>query len=180
MSSGPLRIATKELMIKRIMSDLTELNTEKLRQEAHAAFQTAVEANLPAEVKKLMANEKTAGYLRRSTYWVDGLGTGSTYGHKVNMDQDDWVALAGAEAWNALLAAGAAVMAARKKFNETKRDLEVSFGTVNTYKQFRERFPELAKYLPGPASVTTPNLPATTQLIDKLKELGLTLEKASA
>lgn len=44
--------------------------------------------------------------------------------------------------------------------------------------QFRERYPELAKYAPAPEAVV--NLPATTDLVDCLKAVGVQLESAAA
>lgn len=57
------------------------------------------------------------------------------------------------------------------------RDLEIQLTTVSTDKQFRERFPELANYLPE-ASSPVANLPATTAFIDTLRAAGLQLEAA--
>lgn len=66
------------------------------------------------------------------------------------------------------------------KARETlRRDLSRHLYSVSTDKEFRERFPDLAKYCPEgltPKPVIA-NLPATTALIDSLKAAGLPMQK---
>ena len=57
---------------------------------------------------------------------------------------------------------------------EMKCKLEANFSSVTTVKKFIERFPDLVKYLPKETEVVQ-NLPATTNLTDELKKMGLVL-----
>lgn len=74
--------------------------------------------------------------------------------------------------------AGLAILAKDKRDQEESRaeinrTLQNNLASVHTHEAFSERWPELVKYLPDGSEVKAANLPATTDLIDKLKAAGL-------
>lgn len=130
-----------------------------------SVFNQAV-ADLPSDVRKIWDNEKTRGYVR-----LIHAGHDSVYGWVPGYDEKN--PLVG----NCLENLKKDIVSLKQEQKERsmmRRELEISFASIRTVKQFTERFPELVKYLPEEKKPID-NLPATTHMIDKLKEMGLKL-----
>lgn len=158
----------KERLVNRIMADIPfDDDGSKIRQRA---LDIAV-SRLPEKVKAIWDDRNLIGYVCMHSIYFNG------YGHIAVPMDDNW-----GWAERELRALGEEGLAEMEQLvtvhRNSKQDraavksrLEAEIGTVRTDKQFRERFPGLAKYLPEVEVVK--NLPANTGLIDFLKAAGL-------
>lgn len=159
----------RDSLVRRILADIPEV--DYAAQMKSRAVEICI-GLMPAPVRRIWENAELRGYLK----------SGST-NHCCMMlptpgfgNYDDQVRSA--------FKVDDKLNAAHKLHDEQKlaRDglrqgLKANIYSCSTDTQFRERFPELAKYLPA-ASAAISNLPATTALIDSLRSAGLALEAA--
>jgi hypothetical protein len=130
-------------------------------------------AKLPPTVKRMAEDHTLAGYLKTGLIYIDGIGSFHIFGdrfatHDPYYEQDSVV--------EGLVNDHKAAKAARAKADDAlRRDLEL----CTTDAIFRERFPELAKYLPVTPKEIANTLPATTATLDALKAAGWPVEKAA-
>jgi hypothetical protein len=158
----------KERLVNRIMADIPHVEDgSKIRQRALEI----ASSRLPQKVKVVWDDPKLIGYVcMHGTYL-------NSYGQISAPMDDNWP-------WNERerraygdegLAELEQLVHAYKKEKSEREDiksrLEIEISPVRTHKQFRERFPDLVKYLPEVEEVK--NLPATTDLMNVLKAAGL-------
>lgn len=160
----------KNRMIRSIMADIPKPDIENLAKDE---FVAAVEARLPDPIKKALADPKASEFIGQQRVSTRcGKIYFNCYGpNRYLYSLDEWVEYAGAEAVEKLRERCAEVRARDEARDTIRAELGANFSSVRTFKQFEERFPDLAKYLPR-LNVTT-NLPATNDLIEKLKAAGL-------
>lgn len=160
----------KDRMIRSIMADIPRPDIEKLAAEEFCA---AVDERLPEAIKKALKDPKAREYVNTQTVYTDcgrvRFPCHAPCGHIYRLV--DWEPYAGEEAVKRLRDRCAEVRARDDARSEMQAALAANFSGVRTVKQFEERFPELAKYLP--AKAVTANLPATSDLVDRLKAAGL-------
>lgn len=169
--------AIKDRMIRLIMADIPKPDIETL---AKNEFVAAVEERLPDCIKQTLRDPKWNDFICQQRVTTD-CGKIYFYCHGPNRylyKLDDWIEYAGAEAIEKLRTRCAEVRARDSQRATIQNELNGNFSSVRTIKQFEDRFPELAKYLPERTAVA--NLPATNDLIEKLKAAGLQSEEAKA
>lgn len=157
----------KTQMVNAIMRDIPVKHDPKLLKDKF--LQTAIDA-LPPEIRKIWDNEKTRGFVNLDHVGVNGIyqwvpserGSGSCE-KKFSKEK-----------WNALLDEMKAVKDEEQQRTNLRKEISANFSTIRTVKQFTEQFPELVKYLPDEKKPVG-NLPMTTHMIDKIKEMGLKL-----
>lgn len=168
---------TKERMVRSILGDIPVVDFQTQGADFIVA---AVVAKSPAKIQEMWKDKALRPYLHRARIssgcgaicglapWPEG------YARSREVE-----ALVGAETWSTFLDFCRQNTAQKEARKALSRELEASFEGVRTYKQFRERFPDLVKYLPEETG-STANLPATTHLVESLKAAGLVLETVSA
>lgn len=167
--------AVKNKMIRNIMADIPKEDIEKVAQDE---FTAAVVERLPQAIKTALKDSAAAEFVNQQRVQT---GCGKIYFtcygpvHYLYNVQE-WNEYAGQAAVDLLLERCAEVRARDDARRQIERELHANFDSVRTIKQFEERFPDLAKYLP--ARTVTVNLPATNDLVEKLKAAGLKQEAA--
>ena len=164
-----LTIHSKNHTIQNILEALPKVdNTNAMRQRA---MEVAV-ARLPEAVREMYLDPATAEYI--NTEYVNTCCVGYNLPSSRTANYHDLSnAIKNDEAWAALHSAHDNAKAARSNM---KRELDASFRSITTDKQFKDRFPDLVKYLPISAAEVVTNLPATTSLMDYLKAAGLKVD----
>ncbi len=161
--------AIRERMVRSILADIPRRD---FQHEAEAVVLPAAIELLPAPVKRVYKDSATRPYVRHAAVRTD---CGALYvqipccegdGYSVN----EPVRFIGEEAWAAFQKLCGENSEEKDSLRTAKRQLEIGLGGCSTDKQVRDRFPDLAKYLPAQEEVA--NLPATTAMIDSLKSLG--------
>ena len=161
----------KERIIRSIMADIPiENDGSNIRSRA---LEIAV-SRLPAKVKALWDDEKLRGYVHTETAYLRGYGSTSIPCDDALPYQERDTHVFGAEGQLELSRMVEEYKAAKEKRDALCDKITVEIGVVRTDKQFRERFPDLAKYLPE--IMKTKNPLATTDLMDTLKAAGLNQE----
>lgn len=156
----------RKQIVTAIMADIPYRTTVS---DAEDYLLELAENALPEQVRKLWKNSETKQYV--STYYFYYM-TVSANLPGIYRNSGDHADLFGEEAWKKFTDMAEAITAEKEERKQTVVDLTVNFASIRTAKVFGERFPELAKYLPVKAEPVA-NLPATTNLMDKLKAMGL-------
>ena len=125
---------------------------------------------LPEPVRKIWSDEATREFVTTQSVWSSTGNVAVTVPASRSQLKGQILSEKAVEALNAVGEAIVAHNNHRRELNKTIRKHLDSCSTVNV---FCTRFPELAKYAPKEAP--TPNLPATTALVDNLKAAGLKL-----
>lgn len=156
----------RKQIVTAIMADIPYRTTAS---DAQDYLLELAENALPEQVRKLWKNSETKQYV--NTYYFYYM-TVSANLPGVYRNIGEHVDLFGEEAWKKFTDMVEAICAETDERKQTAIDLTVNFTSIRTAKVFEERFPELVKYLPTKAEPVA-NLPATTNLMDKLKAMGL-------
>lgn len=169
--------AIRESIVRSILADIPRRN---FQDEAEKIVLPAAIELLPAAVKRVYKDAETRPYVRHAAVRTN---CGALYVQIPCCEGDSYsvndpVRFIGAEAWAAFQKLCGENRAEKDSIRDTKRQLEIAIGGCSTAKQVRDRFPDLAKYLPAEDQVQ--NLPATTAVIDNLKSLGWQPETVSA
>lgn len=157
-------------IVSSVMADLPKLEGEQAIRDM--VLKAAVE-RLPPKVRAVWDDPKLRGFIETSTIYEAGIGVA------IPVHGDDFWA-ATRRAVHCLGEEGAAAFSAAVKEyrgraeerSAVRERLEQALSAVRTVKQFREAYPELAKYAPDDVTPVR-NLPATTDLMEKLKAAGL-------
>jgi hypothetical protein len=161
----------RERIILSIMADIpSEDHKDEIRKRA---LEIAV-SRLPEKVRAVWDDEKIRGYLNNayvSLRYFGAVAVPSDNGFNWDVAPK---AVFGDEGLAELSRMVEAFNEDEKKRDALHDRLTVEIGAVRTDKQFRERLPDLVKYLPE--NVVVKNLPATTDLMDTLKAAGFNSE----
>lgn len=167
----------KERMIRSIMGDIPQIDY----QTAGADFiKAAVVEKLPPKVKAVWQDKEYKKYIKVARVSTDcgriraTVPWFSDYAYSREIKE-----FVGDETWNEFLEFGRLNTQQIEARCALQNQMEANFSTVRTFKQFRERFPELEKYLPHEPG-SSANLPVTSDLADRLRAAGLALELAEA
>lgn len=128
---------------------------------------------LPPDIRKIWDRPALRGYLNCGSYYYC-CNSFATPG----FGQHDETVAAAIKSDGALAALHDLLDAQRKAVEGVREKLRTNLALCSTDKQFRELFPELAKYLP--AQTTVASLPVTTDLVDSLRAVGVPLEAEAA
>ena len=164
-----LTMQIKNQIVAAVMADVPDRDWHK---EAKDLILPVVVAKLPPPVRRVYDDNALAPYIKHMTIRPrSNVGlTVSIPSAEGNYTTDilQYLDMATVAKFEAL---GEAMRKARQSRMTMQGELLRSFKMVNTFKQFEEAFPQLKKYLP---TVERPvrNLPATTDLMDRLKEIG--------
>lgn len=159
----------KEKIAHRIMADIP---FEDVRPTLRERVYELAYANLPEKVRMVWDDTQLRGYVSTTTlYWDNILSVGELPYDDGAAWNNRYKSILGADGAAEIQAALDDYKARRKARTEMQERLMAEFVVVRTHKQFIERFPDLAKYLPAP--VAAANVPATTDLMDKLRAAGL-------
>lgn len=156
----------KSAIVDRVLADIPIKLTKA--SIADKLVQLAVD-ELPKEIRRIWDNEQTRPYVK-----LVHVGHGPVYTWVPGCDNRGGAELFGDEKWKSFKDLTMAHRAELNRRSELRIELEANFMSVKTRKQFIERFPELEKYLPDEEAPVN-NPPATTHMIDKLRNLGLKL-----
>ena len=172
---------TKNIKARMVRSIMGDIKFEDIAGIARQEVLDAAIAALPPAVRRIYDDSALHPYVKHNNYHTD---CGKIQG-SIPTDFDGWLNLRQL----AEIIGEAAVEKLKDRCREVRQQqdgraemiaqLEANFATVRTAKAFRERFPELAKYLPAEPGGTA-NLPATNDLVDRLKAAGLQLEQEAA
>lgn len=165
----------KEKILEAILDDLPEVDyEEKIRK---VLLKLAV-AKLPSLAKTLWNDASTRGLLRTESiyiysdqsrhHWSTRLGSATLPGYNTDIEE-----LANHPEVRKLADEATAQRDRRTKLTV---DLKAMFDARMTAKDFVDRFPPFESYLPA-AEALIVNLPATTAVVDSLREAGWPVEK---
>lgn len=161
----------KERIIRSILADIPiENDGSNIRARA---LDIAV-SRLPERVRALWDDDGLRGYVHTENFYLRGYGSVSIpCDDSWQYNEMDELAF-GAEGLLELSRMVDDYQAAKDKRDILCDKITVEIGVVRTDKQFRERFPDLVKYLPE--IMKTKNPLATTDLMDTLKAAGFDSE----
>jgi hypothetical protein len=161
----------RERIIRSIMADIP---SEDHRGEIQKRALEIAVSRLPEKVRAVWDDEKIRGYLNNTYVSLRYFGT-VTVPTDARLEWDVTPRAAFGDEGLAELSRMVEASNEEKKKRDALHDrLTVEIGAVRTDKQFRERLPDLVKYLPE--NVVVKNLPATTDLMDTLKAAGFNPE----
>ena len=155
----------KTLIVNAIMKDVPLKHDPKLLKDKF--LQMAIDA-LPVEIRRIWDDEKTRGYINLNHDGFNGIYCWVPCERSSGSGEEKF----GKKQWEKFLTEVKAVKDEEKERSDLRNELSINLATVRTVKQFTDRFPELVKYLPDDEKPVI-NLPTTTHMIDKLKEMGL-------
>ena len=162
-----MTVAIREDIQSSIVRDLPP--APDLQPVKDAVLANAV-SRLPHPVRKLWDNPEMRNFVTTQSVWS---GTGNI-AVTVPASRDQLKTdILSPETIDLLNAAGEGVIKHRDERKALNKQLRKYLDSCSTVNVFCTRFPELAKYAPKEAP--TPNLPATTDLVDNLKAAGLKL-----
>lgn len=155
-------------IVRAIMSDLPRIDIEQIARDEVLA---AAVSRLPEKVRAVWNDQKLRDFLDMRSI---GTNCGAIYCRVPGNSREYQPASAiiGEDAWIKFQARCGELRQRNEATAQTERSLRASLAEVATAEQFCERFPGLAKYAPV-APEKAANLPATTSLIDSLREAGL-------
>lgn len=159
----------RTLIINRIMADIPAVDIKAL---AEKEVEEAALKLLPAKVREVWNDSALRPYVRTGRV---STGCGAIYthipAHADWLSKDESRAAIGDDAWQKLMERCAELRKQNEDRAQIYNELAANFSSVTTHKQFIERFPQFEKYLPVVRGVVS-NLPATTNLIDRLSAAG--------
>lgn len=157
-------------IVSSVMADLPKLEGEQAIRDM--VLKAAVE-RLPPKVRAVWDDPKLRGFIGTSTVYDGGIGVAIPVHDREFWDAGNRrVHTLGEEGAAAFSAAVKEYRGRAEERSAVRERLEQALSAVRTVKQFREAYPELAKYAPDDAAPVR-NLPATTDLMEKLKAAGL-------
>jgi hypothetical protein len=161
----------KQKMIRNIMGDIPEIDYQA---QAVDYVISAITPLLPKGVQALLNDSKTSDWVATAQLSSD------CHGIKVQIPSDNsarWLSrrtfreIYGDEIDNKFSEFCRLKTQQKTDRDEMREQLSANFSSVRTFAIFRQRFPELAHYLPPEKTVS--NLPATNDLAERLKAMGL-------
>ena len=154
--------AMRQTIRTNVSQDLTSVADVRGQMQARA-IEIAAD-KLPRLVRQVWNDPKLRGFVH--TVWThDGI---STAYYLPAAEQTDFKLLE-----DPTYAALAEQLDALQSLNKLAlASLDAALGSVTTVEQLVDRYPDLVKYLPAPEQAVA-NLPATTELMDKLRAAGL-------
>ncbi len=160
-----MTVAIKDDIQTSIMRDLPPAPDKQ--PAIDAALLDAV-ARLPEAIRKLWNDETTRNFITTQTVWSASGNVAVTVPASRDQLNTDILSQAAIDKLNE---AGEAIVNHNNHRRELNKKIRKYLDSCSTVNVFCTRFPELAKYAPKEAP--TPNLPATTELVDNLKAAGL-------
>lgn len=162
-----MTVAIKDDIQTSIMRDLPPAPD---KQPAMDAVLLDAVTRLPEAIRKLWVNEETRNYVTTQTVWSSTGNIAVTVPASRDQLRTEILSQAAIDKLNE---AGEAIVNHNNHRRDLNKKIRKYLDSCSTVNVFCTRFPELAKYAPKEAP--TPNLPATTELVDNLKAAGLKL-----
>lgn len=173
---------TNDIRDRIVRSVMADVPLRDWQAEADAIVLPAAIERLPDAVRRLWKNSETRPFIQTAMVYAKDRSTLSTRvvipSATASIASYEREACLGEEATKALDALGEEKVADKARLKSLQNELRANLAACSTVKQVGERFPDLASYLPSEAA--TPNLPATTAVIDKLRDAGWPVERQAA